>query len=194
MKTQTSKVTTALLIAALPAFSLGATGDPEFSYTYLQGGYVDTELDDSNIDGDGVEVKGSIELNANVFALADYRNQDFDFGIDADRWQLGLGAHTPLNQSIDLVGKVSYVDVDIDSAFGSADGNGFGVGVGLRGRVNPALELEAGIDHTDLDGGDETALVVGGRYYITEALAAGAEYSNGDDTSTWGLNLRYEFD
>ena len=62
------------------------------------------------------------------------------------------------------------------------DDDGYLADLGLRGRVGDAVELEGGVRYTDFsDGGDDTALVVGGRFHFNKTWALGAEYSSGDD-------------
>ena len=97
----------------------------------------------------------------------------------------------PLTPNMDLIGTLRYVDVELDTGFGSADDDGFGLGVGLRGRVTDNIELEAGINYVDLDdGGDDTSLAAGGRYYFTPAFAVGAGFEVGDDVTSWTVGVR----
>ena len=66
--------------------------------------------------------------------------------------------------------------------------------LGLRGRVGDAVELEGGARYTDFsDGGDATALFVGGRFHFNETWALGAEYQDGDDTSSILAYVRASF-
>ncbi len=172
-----------------------AYADNGLNYNYIEAAYLDTEIDDGlDVDGDGPALRGSFALNETFFVEAGYATQDFDFGIDLDRWTVGLGAHTPLTEQVDLIGRVSYVDAEIDTNFGSADDDGFGLGVGLRGRVAEQFELEGGINYVDLDdAGDDTSLALGGRYYLTEQFAVGAGVEFGDDVTSWHLGARLQF-
>ena len=177
--------------AAMPALA-----DNGMSYSYVEAAYIDTEIEvgSTDVDGDGIGLTGSAALNDTVFLTASYGTQDFDFGIDLDQWSVGVGAHTPLSDSVDLVGSISYVDAEVDTSFGSADDDGYLLTAGVRAQVAPNVELEGGISFIDLDeSGDETALVFGGRYYFTEQFAVGAGVSIADDTTGWNIGARLEF-
>jgi len=43
------------------------------------------------------------------------------------------------------------------------------------------------------DGVDDFTVSAGGRYYFSEAFAAGIDVSDNDDGTTWGIALRYDF-
>ena len=188
-----SKIGAALVAGMLSAPSFADDG---LSYTYLEAGYLDTEIDigPEDVDGDGVGVAGSFAVNETFFLTASYGTQDFDFGVDVDQWSAGIGAHTSLTDNMDLVGTISYVDAEVDTPFGSVDDDGFGLGVGVRGRFTDNIELEAGINYVDLDdAGDDTSFAAGGRYYFTEAFAVGAGFEIGDDVTMWTVGVRMEF-
>lgn len=190
---------TSISKAALLAISVAAAGfahaqNQVMSYTYVEGGYVHTELDDIDVDGDGLGIAGSVALNDMFFVRGSYATLDFDRNVDLNQFELGLGGHFPLSDTLDIVGSVSYVDAELDFGPGSADDSGIGLSVGLRGRVAEVFELEAGIDYADLDdSGDETSFVIDGRYYFRPELAVGAGLQTGDDATTFSIGLRYEF-
>ena len=122
------------LVALAASVSLPAWADDGMSYTFVEAAYVDTEIDGSgfDVDGDGIALDGSFELNESVFLTASYSTQDFDFGIDLDQWSAGIGGHMPLADNIELVGTLRYVDAETDTRFGDVDDDGFGIGVGVR--------------------------------------------------------------
>ena len=185
----TLAVATALAFTTAP--SLWAQ---EFSYSFIEAGYFNTDLDDLDVDGDGFIVGGSAEINETFFVFGGVGQQDFDFDIDLNQWQIGAGGHMPLNETIDVVGSLSYVSAEIDTRFGDVDDDGFGLGIGLRGQVGDAVQLEGGINYIDLDdSGDDTSLALGARYYISPELALGLSIETGDDATTWGVSVRVEF-
>lgn len=190
-----SKLTRASTLAIAIGLAVPVFAADEMSYTYLEGSYLDTEFDDGlAVDGDGLGLKGSVEISSNVFLTASYADQDFDFGVDLTQWSVGIGAHTPLADNLDLVGQLAYIDAEVDTRFGSLDDSGYGLGVGLRSRLAEVFELEGGISYADLDDtGDDTSFNIGGRYYFTDGFAVGAGGSFGDDVTTWNANIRFEF-
>ena len=183
------------LLAVATAVSAPALADDALSYTYIEAAYLDTEIDDGpDVDGDGYGIAGSFELTDALFLTASYADQDFDFGIDSNRWTAGLGAHTPLADNLDLVGEIGYVDAELETGFGDVDDDGYYAGVGLRARVAQHFELEGGLNYVDLDdSGDNTTVNLGGRYYLTDQFAIGAGIDFDDDVKTWQAGFRFEF-
>ncbi len=184
------------LLVAAATLSAPALAEDGFSYNYLEAAYIDTQIDDGDldVDGDGIGVAGSVELGESFFLEASYGRQEFDFDVDLDQWTVGLGAHAPLSDAIDLVGRVGYVDAEIDTDFGSIDDDGYLAGIGLRGRVADNFELEGGVNYVDLgDGGDATTFEFGGRLYLSPNFAIGAGVELDDDVTTWNAGVRFEF-
>ncbi len=191
-----SNVTKVSLVALSLAVSAPVLADDDMSYNYIEGAYIDTELEvgSTDVDGDGFGLVGSVELGENFFLTAGYGSQEFDDNVDLDQWSFGIGAHTPIADNVDLVGRVSYIDAEVDSRFGSADDDGYGIGIGLCGRITEQIELEGGINYADLDdSGDDTSFAFGGRYYFTEQFAVGAGVDIGDDVSSVFAAARFEF-
>jgi hypothetical protein len=178
-----------LLLAALP---LAAQAE-EMSYSYLDLGYNEADLD--NIaDGDGIALRGSVGFAENFFVFADYATFGFPASIDLDQYVVGLGGHLAIAENVDLVGRVGYTELDLSvPGLGSEDADGYIVSAGIRGRVTDSFELEGHAIHTDLgsDVRDSTALAVGGRYFVTETFAIGAEYRTCDDLAGADLDVIY---
>ena len=179
-----------LLLAATP---LAAMAD-DMSYSYVDLGYAQTDIDGVSSSADGFGLRGSIGFAQNWFAFADYVAESVS-GIDIDTLSVGVGAHYGFTENLDLVGRVGYFEVNLDAGGGlNADDNGFLLDAGLRGRVGDAVELEGGVHYTDLsDGGDDTALFVGGRFHFNKTWALGAEYESGDDASSIFAYVRASF-
>jgi hypothetical protein len=182
----------AALAAALPLATQADTMD----YSFVDLGYVDTELDDFNVDGDGFALRGSIAFLENFFGFAEYQDLGFDFGIDLTQFNVGVGGHMPLNEKIDLVGRFGIVKADLEAEgpFGrvEADEDGFTLGAHLRGQVMPRFELEGGFDYVDVDSGDDTSIVLEGRYFFMDTLSGGLHLSFGD-ADTVGVGMRLTF-
>lgn len=164
------------------------------SYTYLRGGYVNTSLDNSSVDGDGVGLEGALGLNDSVFLLGNTTFQEFDFGIDVTRIEIGVGGHVPLANRLDAVGSVSYLHAEVDAGPADSDNNALGLGLGLRGRLTDSLELKGGVKYADVDRfRDDLSLNVGARYFLTQQFALGAGIETGDDVTIWNVSVCYDF-
>ncbi|HTJ20382.1 MAG TPA: outer membrane beta-barrel protein [Steroidobacteraceae bacterium] len=182
----------AALAAALPLASHAET----MNYSYAELGYVDAELDGGgfHVDGDGFALRGSLAVHPNYFVFANYQDLGFDGGVDTSLLEVGGGGHWPLNDKVDIIGKVGITKAEIDAGRFDADDDGLLLGARIRGIVAPKFELEAGFDYRDLDeAGDDTTIVFDGRYFFIDNLAGGLSVAIGDDDTLWGLNLRYTF-
>ena len=175
-----------LMLAFAP---LAALAD-DMSYNYIDGAYVQTDIDGVGSSADGWALRGSVGFGQNWFAFAEYASQSVQ-GFDVDSAAIGLGGHYGLTEQLDVVGSVGYFSVDLNPG-GSDDG--YMLNLGLRGRVTEGVELEGGARYTDLsDGGNDTAFYVGGRFHFNKTWAVGAEYQDGNDSSSILAYVRASF-
>lgn len=168
---------------------------PEFNYTYVEIGYDETEFDvggAGEIDGDGLTVSGSFELNDEWHVFASYGQADLDFGLDLDTLALGAGYVFPFESDIDLYGRVLYIDMEVDGPGGSGDDDGLGLQFRIRGRVSDEFELEGGIQYIDVADSD-TSLQGSARYYFSDTFSAGIGLTIGGDADAIGVNARFDF-
>jgi hypothetical protein len=187
-------------IAAGTLIALGAAAPAmaeDFSYNYLEAGYVSSEIEDFGLDGSGFALGGAFEFNQNVFGFASINDVEYDqdSGASTNATTVGLGFAWPLGMSVDLVSGFAYerLKLHVDGE-GNATETGFSLNTGLRGRVGPSLELTGGVKYTDYgDDINDFTLGVGGRYYFTPAFAAGIDVSDNDDGTAWIVSLRYDF-
>lgn len=188
----------------VPALAVAATFVPflaqaeGLSWSYLEGAYVNTDIDQFDEDVDGFALRGSYGLTDNVFVFAGYADQGTSvagFDIDLQTYNLGLGYAWPLGKALDVYGKLGYVNAKVDvQGVGDADDDGYSLAAGLRGRAIEQLELEGAVSYVDLsDSGDDTTLDLGARWYFTPQFAVGVEGSFGDDANTYGLGVRWSF-
>ena len=186
-------------VFAVPGVSRAAG----MSYSYVEAGYAETEIeaDDVDMDGDGYRISGSLAIAPTYHIIVDYSTADlevenFNIGADVETISIGFGYNRPISERADAIGRILYVDssVDFDSTFAdaSADDSGLGMQFHLRGQVMERLEVEGGIDYVDI-GDDDTSLLLEGRYFLTDALALGAGVRFGDDTTAYGVSLRFNF-
>lgn len=173
---------------ALPALAQAAA---EPRYTYAEIGYLNADYDDLDVDGDGFFVGGSYALHRNVHLLADYQDLDFDGNADGNALSLGFGANFPLRQGLDFVGRLRYIDTEIDVGPYSSDEDGYGLEAGLRAMINPQLELNGGIRYVDIDDEDDTSFVIGGLWEFTPLFALGGDIELSDDYTAFYLKARF---
>lgn len=195
MKRRLGQTVAGTLAAALLLGS--GAGAAELDYNYLELRYIDTELDVGpvDVDGDGFQIGGSLELAQSVHAFGSFSSLDFGAGIDLRAFEIGAGYALPLQNGADLVGRLSYIDGKIDGpGSGDEDNNGFGFSAGLRNMFTPQFEGRAFIKYVDLDEtGDETSIELAGDYFVNDQLALGASLELGDDVTTWTLGGRWYF-
>lgn len=174
-----------------------AIAESGFDYSYVELGYVNSEIDIDgfDIDGDGFLLAGSYELTDKFHVFGGYTDQEFDFDVGVTSLEIGAGLAWPISSNLDVVSTLSFVKGEIDvPGEGKFDDDGFGVGVGLRGRALPQLELTGGVKYVDLDeSGDNTSFHVGARYFFTSAFSAGVDLGYDDDATVWGLGVRMSF-
>ena len=110
--------------------------------------------------------------------------------IDIENIAVGVGGHFPVNDSLDVVGRVGYTETDLSSGPFSASDDGYLLSAGLRGQMSQ-FEMEGHLVYTDLsDGGDETAFEVAGRWNFTDMFSAGVAYRMGDDANVLFAGVR----
>jgi hypothetical protein len=174
----------------------GTASAAELDYNYAELRYIDTELDAGpfDVDGDGFELGGSMELAQSVHIFGNFQTLDFGSGIDASAFEIGGGYAMPLNNSADLVARLSYIDGEIDTPAGDADDSGFGFSAGARSMFTPQIEGRAFINYVDLDeSGDEVSFELAGDYFVNDQIALGASLELGDDVTTWTVGGRWFF-
>lgn len=185
----------AVAVAVNLAFA-GATMAAELDYNYGELRWVDTELDAGpfDIDGDGFEIGGSLELAQSVHIFGNFRTLDFGSGIDVSAFEIGGGYAMPLHNGADLVARLSYIDGEIDGPSGDVDDSGFGFSAGARKMFTSQIEGRAFVNYQDLDeSGSEVGFEIAGDYFLNDQVALGASLELGDDVTTWTLGARWYF-
>ena len=183
-----------LVVLLFLAMSTSATAQDGFSYSYISGSYSKADYDNLNVDGDGFGLGVSLAVADNFHVFGAYSGLDLDSSVDASGWNAGVGFNTPISELMDVVVRVSFVSVEVDTPFGTVDDDGFGVGAGLRVGANDWIELNFGVDYVDTDSGNETALGAGFLYNASDNLAIGVSGSWDDDVSVWSLDGRVYFE
>lgn len=181
------------LMIVLVAFGATAYADG-LNYTYIQASYGQVEVDDPliDVDGDGFGIDGSMALTENFHLFGEYQTADMDFNVDLNLLEAGIGYNIALSETVDVVGRVAYVNAEIEAFGVSDDENGYSIGAHLRGQVGSMIELNGGLDYVDLDE-SETRAKAGIRFSFTENFSAGLNGTWWDDVNIYQLNARFSF-
>jgi hypothetical protein len=187
-----------LICAAVLALPLVASAD-DFSYRYVDVAHfpeAEIDADGFDVDGDGIQLRGSLPVYQNLFALTEFQDLNLDNGVDATRLMVGAGGHWSLGNNLDLIARAGVVQYEVDFGRFDDDDTGMFAGVRLRAIVAPKVEVEGGVEHmavevAGIDG--DTYLIGEGRYNFTQQWSAGVLITLGGDTSVFGAQGRFNF-
>ena len=188
-----------LVLAATPFLANAA--DNDMSYRYFQVGYIETEIDSFGETLDGFATRGSFGFADYFFVFTEFNSQEIEEGaasLELDQMVIGLGGHYPLNDNIDLVGRVgaAEADLELDTGEGSISGDesGYLVAAGLRGQAGDSVELEFNVVHQDLgDDLSDTGFEAVARYHFNKNWAVGLEYQDIGEFTSMQAAVRYSF-
>ncbi len=185
------KAAAAACAVAMMPFAAQADG---MSYSYVDLGWVQTDIDGISSKPDGFGLRGSVGFGEHFFVFAEFSDQSVS-SVDFEQYAVGLGGHWALSDRLDFVGRAGWVKGEASGGGFSFDADGYLVSAGLRGRLGENVELEGHVIHTDVGGsdGDDTALAVGARWHFNRNFAIGAEYRHSDDSSTVLVGVRLSF-
>lgn len=185
-----------LLFAACAAVWVAAPIDAqaeEFSYSYLEAGWIQVDLDGADVKADGFEVGGSVALTDRFFVSGGYAKVS-KYDVDVENYSIGAGGSYPLSDRLHLVGAVHWVETQLSSSVASGEDDAYGLSASLRGKPANRFELEAGLTYVDYgDGDDDTLAGLRVRYSVTDKLAVGMRFQNSDIGDLYGLSVRLNF-
>ena len=163
-----------------------AQSTPPIDYDYAEVRYLNSDID--GLDGDGVEIAGSYQFDAEWLVRGSYSSQDFDFGAELDLLELGIGYKLPQLNAFDIVGYVSL----IDASFARGGDTGFRFGAEGRTMLTSELEGRASINYIDIDDSD-VFIELGVDYFFAPNISAGGEIQLGSDTDTISVGARWYY-
>lgn len=197
MKSRTLGVVAAL---ALTAPTLAQAAD--FNYSFVDAAFIphsEVEVNNRDVDGDGVQLRGSLAVTDMFFVFVELQDTDLDargWRVDSTRWLLGGGGHWPINNNMDFVARAGLVRLDVELNRFDDDDTGFFLGGRLRMNVAPKVEVEAGVEYIGaeaFDSGDDLYVIGEGRYHFTSQLSAGAFVNLSGDVQQLGIYGRLSF-
>jgi len=184
-------VTAAVLAVAMPGVSLA-----EFDYSAIEISFVDVEFDVGpiNVDGDGFTIGGTYMIGDEFFIGGEYEDYDFDFGVDGESLSIGGGFVYNLNEDLDFVATLDYVEVEASVGNFSVDDDGIAVGGGIRAALGDDFQVDATLQYVNMDEGDsDTGIELRARYYFNDDIAIFAATDFGNDVETIRIGVRFEF-
>lgn len=174
-----------------------------FGYSFIDFAIIpeaETDSGSFDVDGDGFQLRGSLAVHQNFFALVEIAAYEFDVGrsdVDFTRWAVGAGGHWPINQNMDFIARGGIVRYDADYPTGrDEDDIGFFLGGRVRALVAQRVELEGGIELStaEVRGFEDEIMLVGeGRYHFNNQFSVGGLLTLGDDLHQLGIYGRFNF-
>jgi len=170
-------------------FTTSAIAKSPMDYSYAGVQYFDQRLDDADCSQDGFNLYGSLEINADLFAIGSLSDANGNRNCGSETMSVGIGYHTLFGADGSVYGTFSVENTDVD--VGESD-SGFVGAIGIRGFI--ARQLEAKIEaahHTAFDG--NTVVNAGVAYWFNQQFAVTGDASLGTDASTAAIGLRMNF-
>ena len=165
---------------------IGTAQASDFSYNYIEGGYSNYNVEEVD---SAFAVSGSYNVAENINVIGSYSKANFETNNSVDaslnQFKVGVGYHTPIAAQTDILADISYINMEMEasqegSSVSRSEG-GYGLGVGVRHNLTNSIEGSARVSYMSIDDKSDTAISVGGRYNINEAMSAGVDLTTVTD-------------
>jgi len=195
----------AALTAVEPSAQDEGTAESLLSYTFIEIGGTQYDVDSFDETSDVYYGRGSIGFLGFLYAFGEYQNQSSDFqNTDTDLIALGAGAHFSVSPKFDLFGELSWLYSDVSSDLSTLDdtNDGYEAAAGARFMALPwdggGLELNGKVNYIEIDnmfGNDDsgTGWEVGARVHFLKLFSIGASYAEIEDNDEASVNARVSF-
>lgn len=182
-----------------------ADADSLLSYTYVEIGAAQNDVDSFDENVDIYYLRGSLNLLKFFYAFGEYSNQSTDFAnTDTNLITLGGGAHLGVLPNLDVYAELGAMFSDVSSDVGELDGSevGYRLAGGARYLLlewsGGGLELDALLGTMDLDnrlGSDDnpTFWGLGARAHFIKFLSVGLTYEKIEDDDQILGGVRWSF-
>lgn len=186
----------AIIFAAFIA-STGNLHAADVSYDHVGLSFIQTKVDNTELDPDGVELHFSKLLTESVYikALGNLTNaSDGNIKLDRSVAELGVGYRVGVVNSVDIFSELSYLTIS-SKVKGSSSTSDEGYSLVLGSRMAFTHDLNADVlvrrsDFSDLDGFTEIGLNV---RYAFESVDILSQISTSSDQKKWGIGFQYKF-
>jgi len=164
------------------------------NYSYVELGYVELELDDVDVEGDGYELNASFGLSQTVAVIAGYQDLDLDRRVEGSEQSLGLLYHKPYSTTGDLVLGLSLLELELDPPTGETfDESGNEFIIEIRSRSGADSEYTLGLARREIDGDSDSGYNFGIVSGSPQGFQFVLDYTDTSDTKSITLGLRSGF-
>ena len=186
-----------VFVISLAAFGEAQAQQPSISYDAFAAGITKTDLD--GVQFTSFSVGTTFSLSDSFFVAGSFGAGESDEkyrgnALNLDGYSFGLGYHSPINSTTDLVTSLNYSSVEAEFAGAVDESDGIGVDIGVRSFLTQDFEVGAFLEYSDSGNSDgEVSFSINGKYFITETFAVVAAYETGDDYNSISASLRFNF-
>ncbi|MCW8090459.1 outer membrane beta-barrel protein [Alteromonas sp. ASW11-130] len=186
------------VLAAIAGFSTHSTANVEPDFSYVEGGIVKSDVEDTAFSPIGFSISGSAVFTDMLYGVVQYKSTSDDIGsidLDYNETTLGLGARFMLTNSTVAYTELAHEakEFEYSGNFEDVDGNGFSLSAGIRTNVTESLELDGKLSYQDVEDDSDTIVKLAANYYFNANVAVGVSYTLLEKQDTFMLNGRYSF-
>lgn len=168
----------------------------EINYNFFELGYLETELDVSDIDedGDGYEFNASLGVSPTLAVVLGYQDVEFDEDIEADLLSLGIDYHKPYSNTGDIILGLAFLESEIDApGIGKFDESGNELRLEIRSKSSQKTEFSIGLSRIEIDDDSDTGYFLGVVNGAPQGFQFVLRYTDREDTSSILVGLRSGF-
>ncbi|MGD8408073.1 MAG: hypothetical protein PVG50_01410 [Thiohalophilus sp.] len=170
----------------------------DFSYNNASISYANVDIDLApgiSVDGDGLDFEGNFELNNSLFIPVRYQSIGYDYDIDSTMYLFGIGAHLPINNSLDFFGVVQIGNYELEGPGGSIDDDALVLTGGIRTAIANNMEAQAYVTSISFDNDFEDQSGFGGKlnYYINNQISIFGKIEMLSDIDTFAFGAQMDF-
>lgn len=202
-----------LATALLAAAPLSASAADALSYTFVEAGWTQVQVNDDLLDDpklDGGYIRGSFAIGRQVHVFGawsqvsrTYRAGDARLELELGQPELGIGYHMPMSDRIDFTADLAWTRQNVELTLKETgydtyrEKDHFNAGratLGVRGKPSPRTEawLKAGyLDGSDMDG--TWVGTLGGQVKFTPTWGLVGEVQVVEDITQFSAGVRASF-
>lgn len=167
-----------------------------FSYSYIQAGY-----SSGNIKVGGLSLKTnspglglSITTSDRTFIAGSISSGKISIGgssVNIDNRDIGFGVRTPISDSTDLVGMISYVSSTLSNNGAWITETGYSLDAYLRHALSEKVELASGVGLavTGSERTQTTSAFIGARFKVSDGFSIGVNGSSAKNNTATSSGL-----